>query len=97
MRIVREYEMLVESAGMSPAVVMSSTLAALALLDDRRATMLARVSGSKMTTAIVRDGVLCGYRCSELASDWPLLTSLALHYFIFLVDSLYHVLWLSDI
>src|SRR5437879_13387970 len=93
MRIVREYEMLVESAGMSPAVVMSSTLAALALLDDRRATMLARVSGSTLTTAIVRDGVLCGYRCTELASDWPRLTPQALLDEIYPVAAYYQDTW----
>jgi len=34
LRIVREYESLVESIGMSPGVVMSSTLAALPLLSE---------------------------------------------------------------
>ncbi len=97
MRIVREYEMLVESAGMSPAVVMSSTLAALALLDDRRATMLARVSGSTLTTAIVRDGVLCGYRCTELASDWPRLTPQALLDEIYPVAAYYQDTWREGI
>ena len=58
LRIVREYELLVEAAGMKPGVVMSSTLATLALLDDRRPAMLARISGSTLTTAIVREGIL---------------------------------------
>jgi hypothetical protein len=49
--------------------VMSSTLAALPLLDDRRPTLLARVTGSTLTTAIVREGILCGYRCTELPAD----------------------------
>ena len=37
LRIVREYEQLLEAEGMAPGVVMSSTLAALPLLDDRHA------------------------------------------------------------
>ncbi len=74
LRIVREYEMLVEAAGMTPGVVMNSTLAAIPLLDDRRAIMLARIAGSTLTTAIVREGILCGYRCTELPVDLPRLT-----------------------
>jgi type IV pilus assembly protein PilM len=69
LRIVREYESLMESVGMSPGVVMSSTLAALPLLSDGRPSLLARVAGSTLTTAIVREGVLCGYRCITLPAD----------------------------
>lgn len=69
LRIVREYESLVESVGMSPGVVMSSTLAALPLLPDGRPSLLARVSGTTLTTAIVREGILCGYRCISLPID----------------------------
>jgi type IV pilus assembly protein PilM len=69
LRIVREYESLLESVGMLPGVVMSSTLAALPLLPDSRPALLARVAGATLTTAIVREGVLCGYRCITLPSD----------------------------
>jgi type IV pilus assembly protein PilM len=69
LRIVREYESLVESVGLSPGVVMSSTLAAVPLLPDERPSLLARVAGSTLTTAIVRGGVLCGYRCITLPVD----------------------------
>jgi type IV pilus assembly protein PilM len=65
-RIVREYEALAEDAGLYPGVVLSSSLAAISLLEDTKATLLARVSGVALTTAIVRDNVLCGYRCTEL-------------------------------
>jgi type IV pilus assembly protein PilM len=74
LRIVREYESLMESVGMLPGVVMSSTLAALPLLSDGRPSLLARVAGSTLTTAIVRDGVLCGYRCISLPVDASRLT-----------------------
>lgn len=66
LRVVREYEELAESAGLHAGVVLSSSLAALALLEDGRPTLLARVSDSALTTAMVRDGLLCGYRCTEL-------------------------------
>jgi type IV pilus assembly protein PilM len=66
LRIVKEYESLAEGAGLFPGVILSSSLAALSLLEDKKATLLARVSGVALTTAIVRDGVLCGYRCTEL-------------------------------
>ena len=74
LRIIREYEQLVESAGLTPGVVMSSTLAALPLLEDRQPTLLARVAGKALTTAIVREGVLCGYRCMELPTGADQLT-----------------------
>jgi type IV pilus assembly protein PilM len=66
LRIVREYEELAESAGLRAGVILSSSLAAVALLEEHKTTLLARVSGSVITTAIVRDGILCGYRCTEL-------------------------------
>ncbi len=66
LRIIREYESLVDTFGLRPGVVLSSTLASISLLDDRRPTLLARVSGTSLTTAIVREGVLAGYRCTEL-------------------------------
>src|SRR5205823_10735414 len=66
LRIIREYESLVEGIGLHPGVVLSSSLAAISLVEDEKATLLARVSGSTLTTAIVRRGVLCGYRCTEL-------------------------------
>ena len=59
LRIVREYESLAEAARLYPGVVLSSALAAISLLEDKEATLLARVSGSALTAAIVRDSVLC--------------------------------------
>ena len=66
LRIVKEYEALLEGPGLRPGVVLSSILAAISLLDDHKPTVLARVSGTSLTTAIVREGVLAGYRCTEL-------------------------------
>src|SRR5216684_7890188 len=56
LRIIREYESLAESVGLRPGVVLSSSLAAVSLLDEEKPTLLARVSGSALTTVIVRDG-----------------------------------------
>jgi type IV pilus assembly protein PilM len=78
LRIVREYESLVESVGLTPGVVMSSTLAAVPLLPDDRPSLLARVAGSTLTTAIVREGMLCGYRCITLPADARQVTPTAL-------------------
>jgi type IV pilus assembly protein PilM len=66
LRIVREYEALAEGASLCPGLILSSSLAALSLLGDKKATLLARVSGVALTTVIVRAGVLCGFRCTDL-------------------------------
>jgi type IV pilus assembly protein PilM len=97
LRLVREYEMLVESAGMTAGVVMNSTLAAIPLLDDRQAAMLARISGSALTTAIVREGILCGYRCTDLSSESSRLTPQALLDEIYPVAAFYQDVWRAGI
>ena len=66
LRIIREYEGLVDYASLRPGVVLSITLAAISILEDQRPTLLARVSGTALTTAIVREGVLAGFRCTEM-------------------------------
>jgi type IV pilus assembly protein PilM len=65
--IVREYEEAVEAAGMTPGVVLSSTLACLPLLDEPGATMLIRMRGNTLTSLIVRGSNLCVYRTSAVA------------------------------
>ena len=97
LRIVREYESLVESVGMSPGVVMSSTLAALPLLSDGRPSLLARVAGTTLTTAIVREGVLCGYRCITLPADVQHLTPTALLDEIYPLAAYYQDSWSEGI
>jgi type IV pilus assembly protein PilM len=93
MKIVREYEQLLESVGMSPGVVMSSTLAALPLLNDRRPALLARVAGKGMTAAIVRDGILCGYRCVDLPAEETDITPQALLDEIYPLAAYYQDTW----
>jgi type IV pilus assembly protein PilM len=93
LRIVREYESLAEGSGLRPGVVMSSSLAAISLLEDEKPTLLARVSGSALTTAIVRRGVLCGYRCTELPAQGANLTPQMLLEEVFPVAAYYQDTW----
>jgi len=65
-RIIREYEEIVESVGAPVAVTLSSTLAALPLLEERGATLLVRLSGKTLTTVIVDGATLCVYRSSDM-------------------------------
>src|SRR5260370_16621628 len=97
LRIVREYESLAEGARLYPGVVLSSSLAAIALLEDKSATLLARVSGSALTAAIVRDGVLCGYRCTELPAHGGEITPQVLLEEIYPVAAYYQDTWGEDI
>jgi type IV pilus assembly protein PilM len=97
LRIVREYESLIESLGMSPGVVISSTLASLPLLSDGQPCLLARVAGSTLTTAIVREGVLCGYRCITLPADVRHLTPQALLDEIYPLAAYYQDSWSEGI
>ena len=93
LRIIREYESLAEGIGLRPGVVMSSSLAAISLLEDEKPTLLARVSGSALTTAIVRRGVLCGYRCTELPAQGANLTPKMLLEEVFPVAAYYQDTW----
>jgi hypothetical protein len=97
LRIVREYEALMESVGMTPGVVMSSTLAALPLLSDGKPALLARVAGSTLTTAIVREGVLCGYRCITLPADGRHITPQALLDEVYPLAAYYQDTWSEGI
>lgn len=97
LRIIREYEALAEAAGLVPAVVLSSTLAALPLVDDHQPTLLSRVVGSSLTTAIVRHGSLCGYRCTELPVSLDSLTPQMLLEEIFPLTAYYQDTWNESI
>jgi type IV pilus assembly protein PilM len=97
LRIVREYESLAEGARLHPGVVLSSSLSAISLLQDEKATLLARVSGSALTAAIVRDGVLCGYRCTELPAQVGEITPQALLEEIYPVAAYYQDTWGENI
>jgi type IV pilus assembly protein PilM len=97
LRIVREYEGLAEGIGLFPGVILSSSLAAITLLNDHQPTLLARVSGPALTTAIVREGVLCGYRCTELPAQNTELTPQMLLEEIYPVAAYYQDTWREGI
>ena len=97
MRIVREYESLVESVGLMPGVVMSSTLAVVPLVPDKRPALLARVAGTTLTTAIVREGMLCGYRCITMPADARNVTPQALLDEIYPLAAYYQDSWSEGI
>jgi type IV pilus assembly protein PilM len=97
LRIVREYEAAAEQCGLQPGVVLSASLAAVALLADQRPALLARVSGTSLTTAIVREGVLCGYRCTELPAQVGQLTPQMLLEEIYPVAAYYQDTWQEGI
>ena len=93
LRIVKEYESLAEGAGLHPGVVLSSSLAAISLLADEKATLLARVSGVSLTTSVVRGDILCGYRCTELPAHSGDITPQALLEEIYPVAAYYQDIW----
>jgi len=96
-RIIREYEGLAEAVGLYPGVVLSSSLAALSILDGDKAILLARVSGTALTTAIVRESVLCGYRCTELPVHSADITPQMLLEEIFPLAAYYQDTWADTI
>jgi type IV pilus assembly protein PilM len=97
LRIIREYESLAEAAGLYPGVILSTSLAAISLLAETKSTLLARVSGAALTTAIVRGGVLCGYRCTELPARDAALTPQMLMEEIYPVAAYFQDTWQEDI
>lgn len=97
LRIIREYEALAESAELRPGVVLSSSLTAIALLDDEKATLLARISGCALTTAILHKGLLCGYRCTDLTAQSASLTPQMLLEEVFPVAAYFQDTWHEEI
>jgi type IV pilus assembly protein PilM len=97
LRIIREYEQLLHPVDLTPGVVLSSTLATLPLIDDHRSTLLARVAGRTLTTAIVRGGILWNFRCIELPADAQELTPQNLLDEIYPVTTYYQDSWREDI
>lgn len=97
LRIVREYEELVESVGLNAGVVSSSSLAALSLLEGQSPTLVARVSDQSLTTSIIRNGALCGYRCTDLPTDQAGLSPSMLLDEIYPLAAYYHEAWQEKI
>ena len=68
-RIIHEYEEILSGLESHAGVIVSSTLATLPLLEERGTTLLVRMSGKTLTTAMVQGANLCVYRSSEMAAD----------------------------
>lgn len=66
--VIEEYERLLREAGLEPCVVLGETLAALPLVEDGSAVLLARLGATSLTTAVVDSGSLALYRCAELTA-----------------------------
>jgi hypothetical protein len=92
-RIVREYDALAESVNLRAGVVLTSSLAAVALLQGEAPALMVRIADTSLTTAIVRDGVLCGYRCTELPARGENLTPAMLLDEVYPVAAYYQDLW----
>jgi type IV pilus assembly protein PilM len=67
--VIREYEDLLRKAGLEPGVVLGETLAALPLVEDGPAVLLARLGGMSLTMVIVDGGRLALHRCTELGAQ----------------------------
>lgn len=96
-KVVRQYEEIVESAGLSAGVVLGSTLAVLPLLDSERPTLLARMTDRTLTTVITRGEVLCVYRCTELSTDADAMAPAMLLEEIFPAVTFYQDTWNESI
>jgi type IV pilus assembly protein PilM len=96
-QVIREYEALAESVGLRASVILSSSLAAVALVEAHGMTLLARISGAALTTVIVRDGILCGYRCTDLPVPASQLTPQMLLEEIFPAAVFYQDTWQEGI
>lgn len=97
LRIVREYEELVKSVDLHAGIIMSSSLAAVALLEESSPALLARISDGMLTITVVRDGELCVYRCTELPAQRAELTPQMLLDEIFPVAAYFQDVWKEGI
>ncbi|HXQ26028.1 MAG TPA: hypothetical protein VN822_06445 [Candidatus Acidoferrales bacterium] len=95
--IIREYEEIVESVGAHAGVVLSSTLATLPLLEERGTTLLARLCGRTLTTAIVYGPNLCVYRSTEMPAEAALLDPQAMLDEVFPAVAYYQDTWGASI
>jgi type IV pilus assembly protein PilM len=95
--IIREYEQIVEGLGGRPVIVLSSTLAALPLLEEYGATMLARISGKTLTTVIVNGSNLCVYRATDMLAEADILEPQSVLEEIFPAIAYYQDTWGGNI
>jgi type IV pilus assembly protein PilM len=92
-KIIRQYEELLEARQKRAGVILSSTLAALPLVDDQRPALLARQVGSALTTVIARRGTLAVYRCTEMPAPAETLPAQSLLDEIYPAAAFYQDTW----
>jgi type IV pilus assembly protein PilM len=95
--IVREYEEIVESLGGRNIIVLSSTMATLPLLEERGASLLARMSGKTLTTVVVSGPNLCVYRATDMLAEADLLDASTILEEIFPAVAYYQDTWGTQI
>jgi len=91
--ILREYEEIVESLGARNCIVLSSTLAVMPLLEERGATLLARMSGKTLTTVVVSGSNLCVYRATDMLAEADVLDPTTILEEIFPAVAYYQDTW----
>ncbi len=91
--ILREYEEIVESLGARNIIVLSSTLATLPLLEERGATLLARMCGKTLTTVVVSGANLCVYRATDMLAEADILDPTTILEEIFPAIAYYQDTW----
>jgi type IV pilus assembly protein PilM len=91
--IIREYEEILESLGARNIIVLSSTLATVPLLEERGATLLARMSGKTLTTVIVNGPSLCVYRATDMLAGAEMIAPQAVLEEIFPAIAYYQDTW----
>jgi type IV pilus assembly protein PilM len=96
-RVVAEYAALAAAVRLRAGVILSSSLAAVALLQGQAASLVVRMCDNTLTTAIARDGILCAYRCTELPVAIADLTPQILLDEIFPVAAFYQDRWREGI
>ncbi|HEV2386341.1 MAG TPA: hypothetical protein VGS20_03700 [Candidatus Acidoferrales bacterium] len=66
--VVREYEQVLEDAGLYPGVVLGSTLATLPLVEEGPPTLLVRLAGASLSAAIADRDRLALHRCTDVGA-----------------------------
>ncbi len=97
LRIVKEYEDLIKSVDLHAGVLTSSSLAAVAMLQETQPTLLARLADGMMTITVIREGELCVYRCTELPAQGAELTPQMLLDELYPVSAYFKDVWKQDI
>ena len=95
--IIREYEEMLESLGLATSIVLSSTLATLPLLEERGATLLARICGKTSDDRHRHGPNLCVYRATDMMAEADVIDPQAVLEEIFPPSAYYQDTWGGNI